>query len=106
VKTAKRKTLKKQKTRAKPKSWRDAVRLHLSKVPTVDAVFVKEGNETVHVSSLVKEHRDKYYRGLYRQEQQVMDEFPEISFEFHTWAHQGRDPSKPGPWGTELVYLR
>ncbi len=96
----------KKRVSAHPNTWRDAVRMYLSKVPTVDAVFVKEGNETVHVSSLVKEHRDKYYRGLYRQEQRVMNEYPEISFEFHTWAHQGRDPSKPGPWGTELVYLR
>jgi hypothetical protein len=96
----------KKRTPVPPRTWRDAVRIYLSKVPTVDAVFVKEGSETVHVFSVIKEHRDKYYRGLFRQEKRLMDEFPEVSFEFHTWVHQGRDPSKSGPWATELVYLR
>jgi hypothetical protein len=30
------------------RDWRDAIRLHLSKVPEVDAVFVSIGESTLH----------------------------------------------------------
>ena len=56
--------------------------------------------------SVVKELREKYYEGLLKQEKVIKRAFPEISFEFHTWVHQGRDPSKSGLPFTELVYLR
>jgi hypothetical protein len=90
----------------KPTDWRDAIRLHLAKVPTVDAVFVNTASDTIHVYSLVKEHREVYLKGILRQEDLIEKAFPEISFEFHTRAHQGRNPSESGPWGSELVYLR
>jgi hypothetical protein len=91
---------------ARPKDWRDAIRVYLAKAPWVDAVFAATENGTVHVYSVVKELREKYYEGLLRQESVIEKAFPEISFEFHTWVHQGRDPSKSGPVFTELVYLR
>lgn len=95
-----------KKASAPPEDWRDAIRLHLAKAPWVDAVFAATDNGTVHVYSVVKELRDKYYAGLLKQESVIEKAFPEISFEFHTWVHQGRDPSKSGPPFTELVYLR
>lgn len=88
------------------KDWRDALRVHLAKAPGVDAVFVNTVSDTIQVYSVVKEHRESYYKGLLRQEELVEKAFPEISFEFHTRAHQGRKPSESGPWGSELVYLR
>lgn len=91
---------------ARPKDWRDAIRVYLSKAPWVDAVFAATENDTVHVYSVVKELREKYYEGLLKQENVIEKAFPEISFEFHTWVHQGREPSKSGPIFTELVYLR
>jgi hypothetical protein len=95
-----------RKASASPKDWRDALRLHLAKVPTVDAVFVNTASDTVHVYSVVKEHRERYLKGLLRQEDVVEKAFPEVSFEFHTWVHQGREPSQSGPPFSELVYLR
>ena len=57
------------KTKRKPKSdWREAIRLHLGKAPWVDAVFAAKENDTVHVYSVVKELRDKYYEGLLEQD--------------------------------------
>ena len=91
---------------ARPKDWRDAIRLHLVKAPGVDAVFVNTVSDTIHVYSVVKEHREKYFKGLLQQEALVERAFPEVSFEFHTRVHQGRKPSESGPWGSELVYLR
>jgi hypothetical protein len=91
-------------TRAK--DWRDAIRLHLAKVPTVDAVFVNTASDTVHVYSIVERFRDESCGELMAQEAKVEKAFPKISFEFHTRAHQGRNPSESGPWGSELVYLR
>ena len=58
---------KSKKPAARPKDWRDALRLHLAKVPTVDAVFVNTASDTVHVYSVVKEHRERYLKGLLRQ---------------------------------------
>ena len=91
---------------SRAKDWREAIRLHLAKAPWVDAVFVGTENDTVHVYSVVKDLRDKYYEGLLKQENAIEKAFPEISFEFHTWVHQGREPSTSGPPFTELVYLR
>ena len=88
------------------KDWRDAIRRRLAKAPGVDAVFVYALSETIHVYSIVMEHREKYYKGLQHQEDLIEKEFPELSFEFHSRAHQGRNPSESGPWGAELVYLR
>lgn len=91
---------------ARPKNWRDAIRLHFARVPTVDAVFVNTVSETIHVYSVVKEFREVYLKGILRQEDLIEKAFPDVSFEFHTRAHQGRKPSESGPWGSELVYLR
>ncbi len=90
----------------RPKDWREAIRVYLAKAPWVDAVFAATENDTIHVYSVVKELREKYYEGLHEQENRIEKAFPEISFEFHTWVHQGREPSKSGPVFTELVYLR
>jgi len=105
----KKKTKQKKPTKPKApkaKDWRDAIRVHLAKAPGVDAVFVCAENGTIHVYSVVKELREPYYKGLLHQEDLIENAFPDVSFEFHTWVHQGREPSKSGPLFSELVYLR
>src|SRR5260370_450172 len=97
----KKKSLKLSKPKKhRPKEWRDAIRLHLAKAPGVDAVFVNTASETIHVYSVVKEHRETYFKGLLRQENQIEKAFSEVSFQFHPRAHQGRKPSESGPWGS------
>jgi hypothetical protein len=88
------------------KDWRDALRRHLSKVPEVDAVYVSTASATVHVYSYVEDFHTTNYRRLIRQEDRVEKEFPEISFEFHATAHQGRKPTGKEPNRSELIYLR
>lgn len=106
VKNKKKSSKPSKSTKHRAKDWRDAIRLHLAKAPGVDAVFVNTVSETIHVYSVVKEHREKHFKGLLRQENLIEKAYPEVSFEFHTRAHQGRSPSESGPWGSELVYLR
>ena len=95
-----------KKALAVPKDWREAIRLHLAKVPTVDAVFVNTASDTIHVYSVVERFGDESCGQLLKEEAKVERTFPKVSFEFHTRAHQGRKPSESGPWGSELVYLR
>ena len=95
-----------KKASLRSKDWRDSIRLHLAKVPSVDAVFVSGGRGTIHVYSIVKDLREKYYKGLLEQEDIIEKAFPEKEFEFHTRAHQGREPSESGPLFTQLIYLR
>jgi hypothetical protein len=89
------------------KTWRDAVRLHLGKVPEVDAVFACTVNGTVHVYSVVYDFLDdSFYKPLQRQERLIEKSFPAVSFEFHTGVHQGREPHFAAPWDAELVFSR
>jgi hypothetical protein len=88
------------------KDWRAAIRRHLSKVPEVDAVYVNTANATVHVYAVVEDLHDTNYKRLIRQEDRVEKEFPEIAFEFHATAHQGRKPTGTEPNTSELVFLR
>ncbi len=103
-KTKPRKSSKPKKPRAK--DWRNAIRLHLAKVPAVDAVFVNTASGTVHVYSVVEKFEDESCEQVLKAEAKVETAFQKVSFEFHTRAHQGRKPSESGPWGSELVYLR
>ena len=89
-----------------PRDWRDAARRHLAKVRDVDAVFAFPENGTVHIYSVVADIDDKYCKRLMKQEALVEKECPTTSFEFHTRAHQGREPNEAVPWNAELVYLR
>lgn len=86
--------------------WREAIRRHLAKVPEVDAVYVSTASATIHVYSVVESFHKIDYKRLIRQEDRVEKEFPEISFEFHTTAHQGRKPTRLSPYGRDLVFLR
>jgi hypothetical protein len=97
------KALKAKKPRTK--NWQEAIRLHLAKVPEVDAVFVNREKQAVHVYSIVHEFSDGYPL-LSKKEKLIEKAFPKISFEFHTRAHQGREPHYAAPWDAELVFSR
>lgn len=90
----------------RPKNWQDAIRLHLSRVPAVDAVFACKENGTVHLYSVVHDFEDSIYELLLKKESLIEKAFPRVSFEFHTRAHQGREPHYAAPWDAELVFLR
>jgi hypothetical protein len=91
---------------ARPKDWRDAIRLHLAKVPEVDAVFACQENGVIHVYSVVEEFCESYYKRLLKHEDLIEKAFPKMSFEFHTRAHQGREPHDAAPWDAESVFSR
>lgn len=105
-------TLKKAKPRksrpkaSRTKDWREAIRRHLSKVPEVDAVYVNTASATVHVCSVVNSLHGTDYKRLMRQEDRIEKEFPEITFEFHATAHQGRKPTGQESHTSELLFLR
>ena len=92
--------------KAKPhaESWREAIRVHLSKVPEVDAVFVSVEDKTIHVYSVIEQFHKTNYKRLISRESRIEKAFPELSFEFHAWPHQGREPREAGPPNCELVY--
>src|SRR6266511_477795 len=88
------------------KNWREAIRFHLAKVREVDAVYVSTASGTVHVYSVVESFHKTDYPRLLREEDRIEKAFPEISFEFHTQAHQGRKPTGKEPYTSDLVFLR
>jgi hypothetical protein len=95
-----------KKTPAHPKTWRDAIRLHLAKVPEVDAVYVSDYGTYVHVYSVVEDFGDMMYKRLLRQEALIEKAFPKIYFEFHTSVHRGKKPTGEERHTSELVFLR
>jgi hypothetical protein len=79
---------------------------HLSKLREVDAVFTwaDDGN-VIHVYSVVHDFQSRTYKKLLQKERLVERDFPEISFEFHVRAHQGRNPEHAVPVGSESVFV-
>ena len=85
----------------------DVIRRALSKAPAIDAVFVlTDDADVVHVFSVVREFQSKLYDELLKKERAVEKVLPEIVFEFHVRAHQGREPAEAVPFEAELVYAR
>ena len=46
-----------RKAPARPKNWRDMLRLYLARVPEVDAVYVSAHGTYVHVYSVIEDRR-------------------------------------------------
>jgi len=85
----------------------DVVRRSLSKTPEVDAVFLlTDDSNVVHVFSVVEEFQAKLYDKLLKKERAIEKALPQIAFEFHVRAHQGRTPAQSVPFEAELVYAR
>ena len=87
--------------------YQDSVTRHLSKVPDIDAIYILSDDEgVVHVYSVVGEYSSSAYERLLKQERLVEKEFPQVAFEFHTCAHQGRKPFRAVPLGSKPVFVR
>ena len=97
----------KQKPKLLPgdKQVRDSLQKHLSKIQEVDAVFVAAADKVVHVYSVVREH-GRFYQKLMKQEQLIEKEWPNVTFDFHVRAHQGREPFLAVPHGSQIIYTR
>ncbi len=105
----KRKMKSRQPVRAKKRpanDWRAAIQRLFAKVSAVHAVFTYEFDDAIHVYSIVERFDDDSCGKIMKQESMLEKAFPDLSFEFHTRAHQGRKPSESGPWSSKLVYLR
>ena len=90
-----------------PASYEDMIRRVLSRTPEIDAVFLMTDDaNVVHVFSVVREFRPRIYDKLLKEERMIEEDFPEIPFEFHVRAHQGREPAEAVPFDAELVYTR
>ena len=88
-------------------SCEDVIRRILSKAQNVEAVFLlTDDADVVHVFSVVREFQSKLYDELLKKERAVEKVLPEIVFEFHVRAHQGRKPAQAVPCEAELVYAR
>lgn len=79
----------------------------LGKTPGVDAVFLlKDEVNVVHVYSVARQLRPAIYGRLLQTERTIEKKHPEVAFEFHLRAHQGRNPAEAVPLEAELVYSR
>ena len=91
----------------RPPSCKDVIRRSLSKLHEIDAVFLlPDDANTFHVFTVVRDFKAKLYDGLLKKERAIEKKFPEIAFEFHVRAHQGRTPAQAVPFEAELVYSR
>jgi hypothetical protein len=79
---------------------------HLATIQDVDAVFVSTEDDVVHVYSIVREFDDGAYEKLLKKEEEIQQACPEIVFEFHVRAHQGRVPSEAAPLESQPVFIR
>src|SRR5262245_49499866 len=91
----------------RPVSYATTIRRVLSKVPQIDAVFhLKDDASVVHVFSVVREFQSKLYSMLLPKEDAIEKKFPQVIFEFHVRAHQGREPAQAVPFDAEAVFTR
>ena len=90
-----------------PASWVRVIREVLSKTAQIDAVFLWwDDTNVVHVFSVVRDFQPKIYDQLLKKERMIERDLPEIAFEFHVRAHQGRQPALAVPFDAELVFAR
>ncbi|HEV3445660.1 MAG TPA: hypothetical protein VG099_13515 [Gemmataceae bacterium] len=88
-------------------SCQDVIRRVLCKAREIEAVFLlTDDANIVHVFSVVREFQAAFYDKLLKKEQTIAKVLPEIVFEFHLRAHQGREPALAVPFDAELVYCR
>jgi hypothetical protein len=89
------------------RSCESAIRRRLASVRAVDAVYVSQDEDgRVHVYSVVSEYGEAAYRKLLKQERLIEEEFPKVPLEFHVRAHQGREPSRAVPFGSQPLFVR
>ena len=88
-------------------SCADVIHRALSKTPALaPGILLADDANVVHVFSVVREFQSKLYDNLLKKERAIEKDLPEIAFEFHVRAHQGREPAEAVPFEAELVYAR
>ena len=93
--------------RKAPPSCNGVVGSQLSKIPGVDAVFVYVDDDgLVHVYSVVPEFSFVLYKRLVKRERIIEETCPQLRFEFHVRAHQGRKAARAVPLGARRVFVR
>ena len=91
----------------KSRSFTRVIRGVLSKTRAIEAVYLfTDDANVVHVFSVAREFRSSLYDDLLKKERAIGRGFPEIAFEFHVRAHQGRPPAEAVPFDAELVFAR
>jgi hypothetical protein len=91
---------------SEPSSYEGLVAHQLSNVPDIDAVYVWDDDGFVHVYSVVSDFSYALYKKLQSRERKIEKEFPEMIFDFHVRAHQGRKPDQAVPLGARAVFVR
>ena len=91
---------------ARPTTWQDAIRIHLGKVPEVEAVFVNSDDNVLHVYSVVRKFDEAYIKRLVKQESLIEKAFPKLALEFHIRAHMGREAHEAVPFDAGLLFQR
>ncbi|HXD88078.1 MAG TPA: hypothetical protein VN641_16440 [Urbifossiella sp.] len=86
--------------------YHQPLRDRLHKVKEVDAVYVSTDDAgIVHVYSIVRDFGD-FYERLAKQEHLAQQDCPDVDFEFHVRAHQGRKPYMAVPFESNPVFVR
>jgi len=88
------------------RSWPAYVCRLFASISEIDAIFASADNSAIHLYSVVREFDESLYGRLLKKEGRLEKEFPELSFDFHVRAHQGRKPYLAVPFGAELVFAR
>ena len=90
-----------------PQSYEGLVASQLSNIPGIDAVFIY-GNDDglVHVYSVVPEFSFGLYKRLAKRERIIEKSLPQLRFDFHVRAHQGRKATRVVPIGARAVFVR
>lgn len=79
---------------------------YLSKIRAVDAVFISTEDDIIHVYTVVFDYNSELTNKLMKTERLIEKDWPGISFEFHTRAHQGREPFSTVPIDSQIVFGR
>ena len=80
---------------------------HLSKVKEVDGLYALEADDgVIHIYTVVGEFESKIYDKLLPRERVIEKECPDIHFDFHVRAHQGREPALAVPFDSRVIFTR
>ena len=91
----------------KSQSCEGLVASQLSNIPGIDAVFIYADDDgAVHVYSVVPEFSFGLYKRLAKRERIIEKSLPQLRFDFHVRAHQGRKATRVVPIGARAVFVR
>ena len=105
--TASKSAVKEKTANSQAQPYHTSINRHLSKLPEIDAVYTwSDDSGVIQVYSVVQDFQSSIYENLLKKERLVEKDFPEISFDFHVRAHQGRRPECAVPVGAVTVFVK